>query len=1157
VNVRTRKLFTILLVVSCIVTALPLLYADCPERIGHWPYGSTLAVALAGDHAVYGVGTVLRVAEISNPETPQVVAELRLENLIHGLGVSGSTVLAATTERGLVAVDLSDPAHPAVADEIGGVDMAIDLTIDGNLAWLAARSSGLIAVDISDPFHLQTISTLDEFDSAWNVAVAGDLAVVVDTESGLATVDISNPAAPVLLGALELHHAKGVAILGDYAYIADQFTGVQVVDISDPSAPVLVTTVSVTSSYCYECLIVDGRLLVAHRQYGVVVFDLSNPAAPVELSQLDTDGAARDMAYSDGRLLVADDSAGMVIADLANSAEPQQISSLESKGEVRRMAVSGSLAAAVSNGDLMLFDISDPADPVEITTLETTRNIRDLDLANDHAYLADEGLRILDLTDPGSPQELGTMALAGAELIHVSGTQVVSVSRADGLRVINAGDPTSPVSLGQLDIDFGPHGLIVSGETAYVAEYGAGLHIFDLSTPVAPVEVGMLPFSSVDHALAIAGDLLFIGDHGHGVRVLDITDPLAPTEVGQHTQARFFSGLGVAGNLLGIASIYDGFLVVDVTDPTSPTTVATSAMARISEADAEAVGNLVVITEEQAGVEVFDLSGCPGGPPDAGFTWAPASPFVGQEVQLTDISTGRISSRQWQIQGGGSSSDRNPVHTWSEAGSYQVTLTVTSSAGVDTQTHTVTVSEPPVPPITDPGANTWVIPASAHSAGAQGTSWVTDVVLHNPGVIDATANLYFMKGGQDNSGAIGQQITIPAASSVELTDIVIDLFGEGNAAGAILIGADQQMVVTSRTYNDSVEGTYGQFIPGLPMSKAIPRLASVQLIQLTRNDDFRTNIGFANPTGSELVVTIELLDADGVELVTTQRPVPAYGYLQDNNIFGVDIEAATALVWSNTVNAAYFVYASVVDNHTGDPVLVLEAEEAGELFIPAAAHVSGFEGTQWRTDLEILNDAAAVATCTVELLETGQANPSPRSAIVRVQSGAVVRTVDVLDELFDFSGTGALRVSVDREHGVVTSRTYNWTEAGTYGQMVAGVTADRAVGEGETGRLVQLHQSASDDSGYRTNIGLLNLSAAAVEVEIVLYSSDGTELGRLSENLAAFEHRQLNRVLREVTPSAVRNGYAVLSTASSGGRFLAYASVVDNASGDPIYIPAF
>ncbi|MEW6338599.1 MAG: hypothetical protein ACOY3Y_04220 [Acidobacteriota bacterium] len=41
-----------------------------------------------------------------------------------------------------------------------------------------------------------------------------------------------------------------------------------------------------------------------------------------------------------------------------------------------------------------------------------------------------------------------------------------------------------------------------------------------------------------------------------------------------------------------------------------------------------------------------------------------------------------------------------------------------------------------------------------------------------------------------------------------------------------------------------------------------------------------------------------------------------------------------------------------------------------------------------------------------------------------------------------------------------------------------------------------------------------------------------------------------------MTTADVSDGYAVLRTPTPGGRFYAYASVVDNRSGDPIYVPA-
>jgi hypothetical protein len=51
-------------------------------------------------------------------------------------------------------------------------------------------------------------------------------------------------------------------------------------------------------------------------------------------------------------------------------------------------------------------------------------------------------------------------------------------------------------------------------------------------------------------------------------------------------------------------------------------------------------------------------------------------------------------------------------------------------------------------------------------------------------------------------------------------------------------------------------------------------------------------------------------------------------------------------------------------------------------------------------------------------------------------------------------------------------------------------------------------------------------------------------------------HGQIDRIFQQVTGSDVSDGYIVVSTTTPGGRFFAYASVVDNASGDPVYIPA-
>jgi PKD repeat protein/subtilisin family serine protease len=72
--------------------------------------------------------------------------------------------------------------------------------------------------------------------------------------------------------------------------------------------------------------------------------------------------------------------------------------------------------------------------------------------------------------------------------------------------------------------------------------------------------------------------------------------------------------------------------------------------------------------------------------PAANFTATPTSGGGPLVVQFTGISTGNISSRLWNFGDGTTSGEQNPVHTYQNAGSYTVSLTVTGPNGSDTET---------------------------------------------------------------------------------------------------------------------------------------------------------------------------------------------------------------------------------------------------------------------------------------------------------------------------------------------------------------------------------------------------------------------------------------------------------------------------------------
>ena len=84
-------------------------------------------------------------------------------------------------------------------------------------------------------------------------------------------------------------------------------------------------------------------------------------------------------------------------------------------------------------------------------------------------------------------------------------------------------------------------------------------------------------------------------------------------------------------------------------------------------------------------------------PPVANFAGAPTSGGAPLNVTFTDQSTGSPTGWSWVFGDGGTSTLKNPTHTYASAGSYTVTLTATNGCGSDPETKTdyITVSSAP------------------------------------------------------------------------------------------------------------------------------------------------------------------------------------------------------------------------------------------------------------------------------------------------------------------------------------------------------------------------------------------------------------------------------------------------------------------------------
>lgn len=119
---------------------------------------------------------------------------------------------------------------------------------------------------------------------------------------------------------------------------------------------------------------------------------------------------------------------------------------------------------------------------------------------------------------------------------------------------------------------------------------------------------------------------------------------------------------------------------------------------------------------------IVEIDYTPGAPPAASFTKDKDTIYVDQSVQFTDTSTGGVTSRSWDFGGGAaSSSQANPLVTFTTPGVYNVRLTATNAFGSNQsapQAVTVLVRE----------AEIWNGSAWVGGESWNGSAWVTPEV---------------------------------------------------------------------------------------------------------------------------------------------------------------------------------------------------------------------------------------------------------------------------------------------------------------------------------------------------------------------------------------------------------------------------------------------
>ena len=306
---------------------------------------------------------------------------------------------------------------------------------------------------------------------------------------------------------------------------------------------------------------------------------------------------------------------------------------------------------------------------------------------------------------------------------------------------------------------------------------------------------------------------------------------------------------------------------------------------------------------------------------------------------------------------------------------------------------------------------------------------------------------------------------------------------------------DGDVVATTRTYTRNASGgTLGEAIA--------PEAGSTSglLDPVLNNDKFRTNIGFAETAGTGGTIYVRL-----GYLPPRAYTITPFGHFQipvsGNGAFSIQFDSTTPVA----------AYASTIDNATGDATLIRADHGTGEFALAPIINAAGAFGTMWTTRVWLVGAGRVTAL--------DNTNGMPYAALT-----ANVPTI------IDFPIVrGVMSTNVVYRTPIIANDGYRESAA-----FIVPSSASQDI------PLVE------NSPAFRTNVGLM--SDGITTVRMTLFDAAGNAI-------ASSVHDVVPMVLDQFPITAsVTDGRVHIDVLS--GRVAAYASVVDNITGDASFVPA-
>jgi hypothetical protein len=545
----------------------------------------------ASGNYIYGAfSNGLVILEVSNPLSPKFVSQLPVPGT-SSIELFGGYAFLASYDSGLYVVDISNVSNPTILSHYTLPGMTVDIEIEGNYAYLQSNDPApyfdFHIFDVSNPININHVSQTRFGGYPRSFCTHGDYAFVVGEGNGLLVLDISNRAAPEsVYSYFDGGYMRGACVQGNYLYISDSRDGLVIRDISNPSNPIILgncetpgraLTVTVLGDYAY----------IGDQLFGLQVLNIANPAAPTILGGCDTPGNATTVVLRDSLAFLADYHSIQVL-DISAANAPYIRGNYFTGGSVRRIIGNGDvgyvlgISGSPRTYSLVSVDISQPSCLVPLQVFsDSMSNSTDYLLSGNHIYISEylKGLLIVDISNPDSMKAVSlSCSLGTVNCIAKSGNFVYLGHQ--GITTVDVTDPITPVQLGTIETDYEAIRLFASGNYLFSCYFlypspAIGLRIYDISNPANPIFLGdYWHFRYGPSDIAVEGDYVYASTYDferHGdIEIINISNPRLPVLARLYELPDEAYGIEIKEDLAYVATMEAGLVVADISIPDYP-----------------------------------------------------------------------------------------------------------------------------------------------------------------------------------------------------------------------------------------------------------------------------------------------------------------------------------------------------------------------------------------------------------------------------------------------------------------------------------------------------------------------------------------------------------------------------------------------------------